>query len=737
MSFSVPTASAIPSPSGSVSSPSPTGPSLAYYAPDNNFASYSPSQVADAGTPSSFDAGITVNSGNYNVYDPQTGAYGAGVTAYDPQTQTPAEAYLTSGVGSGGYYGDTLINYAQQNNIDPLQLAEGFNTFMNANPGDGIWLGPDAALQAASEGLSSSNPALSKQIEGGINQQELAQQQAPIGAYQTAAQQHPEQNYTGMDFLEDVVIPAVTMALPALGGLAGLGDVAAGTASLPAAGVSSGIADMFGGTTGALGTSADVLGTGTTLADGTTAYDYGAANGLGAGNAGAGVMGTTGPTTASTGVSTADAISQAGQSAAKQAIIKKLSGQPSSGFNPTSYVQPISNVASTFADGGSVDDSFDDTDLGGDVSFAPPPQMAMDASSDPALGGSAPPLSSASPYAGSLNMGMVPGDQIIGQGTTLPDGTISYDYAAAQALPPGDAGRSDVGTSSGEAGSGSGASGLTAALTKAGLLDKDGNVNLGAALKAGGSALALLAAYMKTKQLATQGSQLAAAQVQPAQVFTPPQYRLGQLPGCRLLRHQHPPELQGRRAVPRRRGPDASPPRGRGPSVGGPHGRNAPHHVPAGHEPHARRVAARPRWYAPAPRRDGRQPRAADANGRTGSVGQPSPPTQRAVPAPANHFARGGLSTMHTMQHGEHTGAGPVYGAGGGQDDLVPARLSPGEYVFDADTVAQLGDGNSEEGARRLDAWRKHLREHKRGAPSSEIPPKARDPQYYLRGTKT
>ena len=104
--------------------------------------------------------------------------------------------------------------------------------------------------------------------------------------------------------------------------------------------------------------------------------------------------------------------------------------------------------------------------------------------------------------------------------------------------------------------------------------------------------------------------------------------------------------------------------------------------------------------------------------------GQSPPPS--AVPAPANHFARGGMM--------EHMGPGPVHGAGGGQDDLVPAQLSPGEYVFDADTVAALGDGSSEEGARRLDAWRKHLREHKRSAPADKIPPKAHAAPHYLGG---
>lgn len=73
-----------------------------------------------------------------------------------------------------------------------------------------------------------------------------------------------------------------------------------------------------------------------------------------------------------------------------------------------------------------------------------------------------------------------------------------------------------------------------------------------------------------------------------------------------------------------------------------------------------------------------------------------------------------------------------VQGPGGGQDDTVPAVLSPGEYVIDADTVSALGDGNNEEGARRLDEFRANVREHKRSAPKHRIPPKAKAPVKYL-----
>lgn len=79
-----------------------------------------------------------------------------------------------------------------------------------------------------------------------------------------------------------------------------------------------------------------------------------------------------------------------------------------------------------------------------------------------------------------------------------------------------------------------------------------------------------------------------------------------------------------------------------------------------------------------------------------------------------------------------------TYLAHGGQADNVHALLSPGEYVFDADTVSALGDGDTQAGAGALDQMREHIRQHKRSAPINDIPPKARDPLAYLpkRGKK-
>jgi hypothetical protein len=84
----------------------------------------------------------------------------------------------------------------------------------------------------------------------------------------------------------------------------------------------------------------------------------------------------------------------------------------------------------------------------------------------------------------------------------------------------------------------------------------------------------------------------------------------------------------------------------------------------------------------------------------------------------------------------EHKGSHYVQGAGGGQDDLIPAKLADGEYVFDAEIVAALGDGSNKEGARKLDEFREAIRQHKRSGSIKTIPPKAKSPLAYMKGIK-
>jgi hypothetical protein len=73
-----------------------------------------------------------------------------------------------------------------------------------------------------------------------------------------------------------------------------------------------------------------------------------------------------------------------------------------------------------------------------------------------------------------------------------------------------------------------------------------------------------------------------------------------------------------------------------------------------------------------------------------------------------------------------------VEGKGDGQSDDIPAMLADGEYVFDADTVAALGNGSSKAGAQLLDHFREALRDHKRSAPTDKIPPAA-SPLAYMK----
>lgn len=82
-----------------------------------------------------------------------------------------------------------------------------------------------------------------------------------------------------------------------------------------------------------------------------------------------------------------------------------------------------------------------------------------------------------------------------------------------------------------------------------------------------------------------------------------------------------------------------------------------------------------------------------------------------------NTFAEGGEinddMASHLMayhKNGGHTGPGQVKGIGSGQEDKIPAWLSDGEYVWSAQDVADLGDGSTDEGVRRLDKMRHMVR---------------------------
>lgn len=99
---------------------------------------------------------------------------------------------------------------------------------------------------------------------------------------------------------------------------------------------------------------------------------------------------------------------------------------------------------------------------------------------------------------------------------------------------------------------------------------------------------------------------------------------------------------------------------------------------------------------------------------------------------------RGGLLPV-ALQLAKHlqsqgSGKGFIDGVDGGQDDVVDIKAAPGEYVFDAEVVSALGDGNSKAGAAKLDKMRHNVRKHKRSGGLSSIPPKAKSPEQYMKG---
>jgi hypothetical protein len=88
-------------------------------------------------------------------------------------------------------------------------------------------------------------------------------------------------------------------------------------------------------------------------------------------------------------------------------------------------------------------------------------------------------------------------------------------------------------------------------------------------------------------------------------------------------------------------------------------------------------------------------------------------------------MAQGGLSALSRF----------VRGGGTGRSDEINAKLSDGEYVIDAETVAMLGDGSSKAGAQRLDQMRESIRQHKgKALAKGKFSPDAKSPLTYLKG---
>lgn len=75
-----------------------------------------------------------------------------------------------------------------------------------------------------------------------------------------------------------------------------------------------------------------------------------------------------------------------------------------------------------------------------------------------------------------------------------------------------------------------------------------------------------------------------------------------------------------------------------------------------------------------------------------------------------------------------------VKGGGTGTSDDIPAKLSDGEYVIDAQTVSMLGDGSSDAGAAKLDKMRHEIRKQKgKALAKGKFAPNAKGPLSYMK----
>ena len=122
------------------------------------------------------------------------------------------------------------------------------------------------------------------------------------------------------------------------------------------------------------------------------------------------------------------------------------------------------------------------------------------------------------------------------------------------------------------------------------------------------------------------------------------------------------------------------------------------------------------------------------------NMGMAKPPQQNPMQTGPQGLKSGGLPAWSNVpmtagrlnfRHGA-----PVHGAGDGQSDDIPAMLADGEYVIDAETVAQIGNGSTKAGAQALDKFRENIRAHKRSAPINKIPPKTKALTSYLKGAR-
>lgn len=114
------------------------------------------------------------------------------------------------------------------------------------------------------------------------------------------------------------------------------------------------------------------------------------------------------------------------------------------------------------------------------------------------------------------------------------------------------------------------------------------------------------------------------------------------------------------------------------------------------------------------------QPVVAAQGGSIGALNSQLPSYYRygAMPMAMGGYASGGLKSL----------------AHDGRSDHIPAMLSDGEYVIDAETVALLGNGSNEAGANRLEGMRQEVRKQKGKALSKgKFSSNAKSPLSYIK----
>jgi hypothetical protein len=98
-------------------------------------------------------------------------------------------------------------------------------------------------------------------------------------------------------------------------------------------------------------------------------------------------------------------------------------------------------------------------------------------------------------------------------------------------------------------------------------------------------------------------------------------------------------------------------------------------------------------------------------------------------------YATQGAPNTSQAYTGYAEGGYAVEGEGDGRDDKIPALLSDGEYVIDAETVALLGNGSNKAGAELLDNFRVNVRKQKgQKLARGEFSDNAKRPEQYMAG---